>query len=818
MRRSKKKKKNYIKVRINILFFVIFLLFSSLLLRLGYVQIVSGEEYKRIVEQTEEVTVSYSVPRGKIYDRTGKVIVDNRARNAITYTPPQYSRPDEMLTVARKLAQYIEMDTEAVTTRDKKDFWILLNSEAADSLVTTKEKEEIKNNKDLTENESNGRIYRLILDRILEDDLNSLTEQDLEDLAIYREFSSGYALTPKIIKNKGVTEEEFAVVSEHLSELPGINTTTDWERTYPFDNTLRSILGKVSSSREGLPRENIDTYLARGYKRNDRVGTSQLELQYENVLRGQKEEIKNITKDGIVLKSVLVKKGERGKDLVITIDIDLQQAVEEIVTEELLKNVKQPRSSFLDRAYVVMIDPNTGEILALVGKRALKDEETGKHYVIDDALGTYTSFYEVGSAVKGATVLTGYMTGVLTPGQSLVDEPIKIARTPKKASWFNQKGWANQSMNDRFALEISSNSYMFKVAMRLAGNPYYVPHAGIKGTESDLINMRNHFNQLGLGVNTGIDLPGEVDGYQGRFTTPGNLLDFAIGQFDTYTPLQLAQYVSTVANGGYRIQPHILKEVRQPDTETGQPGPIQMIKETKVLNKVNVTPEQLLNVQKGFYQVYHNSRGTAASHFRNAPYVAAGKSGTAQSYHRDPKTGEFYDTYNTTLIGYAPYENPEIAFSTVVPKSHNSSTDPYINKEISRKVMDAYYKLKKKREIGVQEVPSELLEEEVESVDANTETNVIHPNGNEQLPSLSDETTGNNSDVLEESEPEQPTSEDIEQDTDALTEEAHEGEEVPRGEINEDEIESVSEPSVVMEVQDNEVDETTNEEEYFSTE
>ncbi|TYS16179.1 penicillin-binding protein 2 [Rossellomorea vietnamensis] len=711
-KKQKKKKKNrHVPVRMNLLFFFVFLLFSVLILRLGVVQIVSGEGYKQEVERTEDVVVTNSVPRGKIYDRTEKVIVDNVAKNAITYTPPQSPNPEDMMEVAVKLAQLIEMDTSSVRERDQKDYWILTNKKAADNKVTVEEEKEIARNKQLSSKEKNNKIYQMTLERISEQDLASLTEQDIENLAIYRELSTGYALTPKIIKNEGVSQREFAVVSENLSELPGINTTTDWERVYPFENTIRSILGSVSSSKQGIPSEMVDYYLSKDYSRNDRVGTSQLELQYEHILSGRKEKMKNVTKDGAVLETKVLKEGQRGKDIVITIDMELQQEVEKIVSEELLKNVHQGRSSHLDRAFVVMMDPNNGEVLALVGKRYGKDPSTGEYRVMDYALGTYTSFYEVGSAVKGATVLTGYMAGAISPGQPLVDEPIEIAATKTKASWFNPNGGRTQSMNDRFALEISSNSYMFKVAMKMAGNPVYIRKAPINGSEKDLVNLRNHFNQFGLGVNTGIDLPGEVDGYKGEFNDPGNLLDFAIGQFDTYTPLQLAQYVSTIANDGYRVQPQILKEVRKPGGDHETLGRMEMKKEPIILNKVNVTSQQLKNVQRGFYQVYHGSEGTAESHFGDAPYVAAGKSGTAESFTpRDPVTGMKYKTYNTTLIGYAPYDQLEIAYSTVVPASHNGKTDPYINKDISRRIMDKYFELKKQRDSGEEKGKSDFSE------------------------------------------------------------------------------------------------------------
>ncbi|WP_205170158.1 peptidoglycan D,D-transpeptidase FtsI family protein [Bacillus pakistanensis] len=679
----------------NLLFFAVFLLFSLLVLRLGVVQIVSGEEYKKEVERTEDVVVDTSVPRGKIYDRYGNVVVDNLPLNAITYTRTQSTSQEEMLKVAEQLSTLIEKETKEVTERDKKDFWIMKHPEEAEGKVTEKERQKLLNNEELSEDQVNSEIYQLTLDRISEKEINSLTAEDIEVLAIYREFTSGYALVPQIVKNKDVTKEEFARVSEHLQDLPGINTTTDWERTYAFDKTLRSILGNVSSSREGLPSNLVDYYIAQGYKRNDRVGKSYIELQYEDVLQGQKEKIKNITKDGSVLDSKLIQEGQRGKDLVLTIDMELQQEIEKIVEEELKKTMSRADSPYTDRAFFVLMDPNTGDILAMVGKKYAKNPENGKYEIQDYALGTFTSSYIVGSAAKGATVLTGYMTDNLTPGEHLIDEPLYIKGTPKKGSWFNKYGPA-KSISDVFALEKSSNAYMWKLALRIAGAQY---------TRNEPINnydpgaftiMRNHFAQFGLGVPTGIDLPGEFVGYKGNTKNPGYLLDFAIGQYDTYTPMQLAQYVSVIANGGARIQPHVMKEVREPVSNSTELGPIIYEKEVNVLNRINATQNEIKQVQKGFYQVFHGSDGTAADAFHDAEYVAAGKSGTAEAFYYDPETKKNKETYNTTLIGYAPYNNPEVAFSTVIPYSHQT-IDPAINEAISRRALDKYFELKKKR-------------------------------------------------------------------------------------------------------------------------
>ncbi|CAM3952000.1 PbpA [Lederbergia lenta] len=686
MKNKDKKKKSHVPIRMNMLFFIVFLLFAILILRLGVIQIVYGEDAKREIERTDDVTVSTSTPRGLIYDKNLKLLVDNKPRKAITYTPAKTPNQKETLETAEALAKIIKQDTDKITERDKIDFWILKNPKEAEAKITKEEKEKYEGK----ENESE--MYKLQRERVTEEELASLSQEDLEVLAIYREFTSGYALVPQIVKNDNVTKEELAFVSEHLSLLPGVDTTTDWERQYVFKDTLRSILGGITS---GLPAENIDYYLSRGYSRNDRVGKSYLELQYEDVLRGQKEKVKNVTRSGNVLETVLLQEGMRGKDLVLTIDIELQQAVDKIIEEALINTKRKGGTGLLDRAFVVLMDPNTGEILSLSGKQYLYNEEKGKYEFTDFAAGNFTTSYVVGSSVKGATVLTGYMTGAINPNNtSILDEPLHILKTPVKSSWFN-RGGNNVYLTDRQALARSSNVYMFKTAIAIGGGQYRRNQPLGIDKELAFSEMRNHFGQLGLGVRTGIDLPGEQIGYQGNVETaePGKVLDFSIGQFDTFTPLQLAQYVSTIANGGYRMQPQIVKEIREPGDKDGGIGPLAQAMEPKVLNKVETSKEIVERVQQGFWEVFHSPRGTG-KFFKDKPYRAAGKTGTAET--REQGT----DVWNLTLVAYAPYENPEVAMSVVVPSAYlnvRGGAENQINSEIGDKVLQAYFDLKANR-------------------------------------------------------------------------------------------------------------------------
>lgn len=694
MNQKKKKKKALVPFRLNMLFFVVFLLFSALILRLGVVQIVYGEDYKREIERTEDITVNTPVPRGKMFDRNGQVIVDNQPKNAITYTNFGANQK-EMLEVAERLAMLIEVKPDKVQERDKKDYWIMKNPDRAQKKVSKKELAKLK--EELEAKEYNREVYQLQLDRITESELNELTEKDLEILAIYRTFSSGYALTQQIVKNEDVTQEEFAKVSENLEFLPGVNTTTDWERSYAFGSTLRTVLGKVTDSNEGIPKEQLDYFLARDYNLNDRVGKSYIEMQYEEVLHGQKAKVKNVTdKAGNVLKTEVISEGERGKDLVLTVDMDLQLQVEKIIEEEMLKMKSSPRTGLLDRAFVVLMDPNTGEIMTMAGKQLVRNKDTGKMEMQDFALGNIVSSYTVGSSVKGATILTGFKTGAIRPGTSFYDSPILIRGTPEKGSWRNFG-----SLDDIRALRVSSNVYMFKTAMEIA-NANYVPNRSLPFDKEAFNTIRESFSQFGLGVRTGIDLPNEAIGYKGSINyLPGLLLDLSIGQYDTYTPMQLAQYVSTIANGGYRIQPRIVKEIREPEMENNQLGPIIEEIQPTVLNRVELQDGWIDRVQEGFRQVTQNPEGTAYSKFASAIYSPAGKTGTAEAFYDGPdryKYEEPPEVKNLSFVGYAPHKNPEVAISVVVPWAYQGKSGPSINTTIARRVLDAYFDLKKARE------------------------------------------------------------------------------------------------------------------------
>lgn len=705
--RAKAMQRASLTFRMNVLFFSIFLLFSMLIFRLGYLQIVKGEEYVRALEEKEEVRVNTSVPRGRVFDRHGRILVDNEPENAITYTKMQTTKREDMLNIAETLATLIDQPTKRVTQRDKLDFWIIRNNEVAKAKVTKEEMEAFRaTDEEMEDSTFNAEYDRRIRERITEEELTQLSDFDLEVLAIYREMTTGYNLSPQIIKGEEVTDEEFARVSERLAELPGVNTTTDWKRVRL---SSLAILGRTTIPSKGVPKSKLNFYLAREYSRNDRVGESYFEAQYEEILQGEKSVVKNLTnKKGQVVETVTTYDGEPGKDLVTTIDMKLQLEAEKIVESKLLELKAMGSSSLLDRAFYVMMDPNTGELLSVVGKK-IEYDDAGKPYIIDYSYGTFTTSYEAGSSIKAATVLMGYNEGIITPGTVMLDSPMRIGNLTLN-SLFNKGG--SVMLNDITALERSSNVYMFKIAMGVGGRTY-APGMRFSLAEGTLQTMRNEYAQFGLGVPTGIDLPGEAVGYQAEPDRDAKLLNLSIGQFDTYTPMQLAQYISTVANGGYRIAPRMLKEIRNPSQDGETLGTLVEEVEPKILNKIENSEAELSQVQQGLRQVYVGSQGSARSVFGNTPYTAAGKTGTAQVVYYGPQRERYgTDTINIVHVGYAPYENPQVAYALIIPWV-TTNFDIYFPQGnlIAKEILDKYFELQK--EYSTEGVTTSSVEQKI---------------------------------------------------------------------------------------------------------
>ena len=677
---KKKKKKSHIPFRLNLLFLIVFFSFIALISRLAYIQLVKGDEFVALVQRTETTTAKKSVPRGSIYDSQGRILVGNKPKLAINYTRPADVKASTMLETAKKLTTLISVDASELKERDLKDYWVATNPDKVDSLLTAEEKKRIAK-----ENLSTSKTYEMQLEHIPADELN-YSDAEKQVIAIFTKMNSAYALSTVTLKNEGVTEQEVAKISERLGELRGVDVDSDWDREYPMGDMLKTILGTVSSEKTGLPSDKVKSLLAQGYSLNDRVGTSYLEEQYETVLSGTKTVVKSQTNTkGEVVNTTETYPGKGGSNLVLTIDTEFQKKIEEIAK----KSVEEMTDPAADRVYIVVMNPKNGDILGITGKKKKFDENFHSTGVEDDALGAINNSFGMGSVVKPATVLSGYMDGAITlDDNTIVDEPIEFEASKPKSSWFNRNG--KIELTDLDALERSSNAYMIKLVMKMGGQSKYEKGGRLNINLSLFDKLREYYAQFGLGVRTGIDLPNEGKGYNGGTADAFSALDFAFGQFDLYTPLQLAQYMSTIANGGTRIAPRLVKEIHE-TSPSGGIGNLEDVVPTKIMNSIQVSKEILDHIKEGLYRVTHGENGTSATTFRTYSPQVAGKTGTTEAFYSGPNpayTNEAVE--NSSFISYAPNDNPEIVVAVVAPYFKDGPPSDYAAK-VGKQVYDAYF-------------------------------------------------------------------------------------------------------------------------------
>ena len=621
---------------------------SAILFRLYTIQMVNTEDYERKLDAYTRRYQTVTTPRGEILDRNGQVLVGNKQRLNITYFPPQGIKDDKEWELAFQFSKDFEVDETQLGSRDLKDLYLSMHKKEIDAERITKEEMEAFYDGKLSDKD----IYYLELSRITEEDLATL-DSDLRKAYVVKQAmdmpSSGQT---KIIKSD-VTVEEAAFLIEHMEHYQGFNVDFDWDREYPFGDMLKPVLGTVTTSKQGLPSENLDYYLALDYSRNEKVGRSGIEKQYENLLRGKRSvyDLEYDEKGSGYLSEV--NEGSKGYDLELSIDARLQKVLDDILTEVLLEVKDDPHRPYMDRIMYVLQDPNTGDILAM---SSMVRNEDGT--VTPNPTSVYTDAYAPGSVVKGAVVYMGLDQGVIQPGEKMVDSYIKIKDTPIKKSW-KPLG----IVDDVSALAQSSNVYMFHIAIRLGGGNY-VENGPLQINSDTYLLMRNYYSQFGLGVMTGIDVPNEAVGYMpGKLANVGNTLDFAIGQLDNYTLIELSQYISTIANGGLKIQPRLVRKAFDPGTQ-----------DVVYENHVNVmstldNKEALDRVRQGFNACVY---GGICYGLQDLPVTISAKTGTAEAFVNDvAEDGSTVrvNTANNSVVAYAPAEDPQYSMACMIPNA-----------------------------------------------------------------------------------------------------------------------------------------------------
>lgn len=643
--------------------------------RLFNLQILKNSEYNdKLAMATEKTIESTSAPRGRIYDRNHKLLVDNEGIKTIYYKKQNGITTKEEIELAYEVSNNIDIDYSKIDDNKLKDFYYKSHYKECRKKITDEEWD-LYNKRKLNDKD----IDKLIYER-LDDEISEYTDSDKKAAYIYYLMNKGYSYAEKVIKNSDVTDAEYAYISENIDNLKGFNTKLDWERVYLYGDTFKSILGNVSSNTQGIPSELSEEYLKRGYTLDDRVGISYLEYQYEDYLRGTKAKYRLLSDNSYEL----VSEGKRGNDIVLTIDIELQKYLEEVLSNEVLNAKGEPGTQYYNRSFAIVSDPNTGEILAMAGKQAvLKD---GYYQIVDYTPGIVTLPVTPGSVVKGASMMVGYKYGAIDIGTVLNDECIKIKDTPLKCSWQTMG-----PIDDVYALQNSSNVYQYKIAIKV-GNGSYEYNQGLVLDESAFDKYREMYAEFGLGEKTGIDLPVESLGFMGKSRLPGHLLDFSIGQYDTYTPIQLSQYINTIANNGVRLKPYLLKEVYKPSDSGDTFGSLIYKANVTELGKLSVEKKYIDRVKEGFSAVV--TRGLGYGYMGNYTN-SAGKTGTSQSFIDTDGDGKVdTETITSSFVGYSPSDNPKMSIVVVSPDiSVPDSTTYGVTRNISAQVVNKYFEL-----------------------------------------------------------------------------------------------------------------------------
>lgn len=666
----------FISIRLNILFSMVIFLFLVLIFRLADMQIVNQDFYSNKLATASQKVISNGSVRGQIYDAQGKPLVENQIQQVVSFTRSNKMSAQEMKEVANKLLQWVGVSSVNVSRRDKADYY-LADQTVYEQVVEAlpKDKRYDSDGNFLSESE----IYSNAVDS-LSDEVLQYSPEESKAVELFKQMNGATYFSTVNLVTDALSAEQVAHIVANEDQLPGISTTNNWQRDI-LQTSLSSIIGTVTSEQAGLPAEDAEYYLSKGYSPNDRVGTAYLEKQYEEVLQGQREKKEiNLDRNGNVESIKTIQEGQQGNNIKLTIDLNFQDGVNAILKRHFDNELATGSALYSEGVYAVALNPSTGAVLAMSGY----SHEKGSWTVTENALGTITSVFTPGSIVKAATISSGWENGVINGNQVQLDEPIYFAGSAPITSWYGAYGSFNIDATQ--ALEYSSNVYMVKIALGLLGQSYsYNMYLNDGETLANaMTKLRSTFAEYGLGAPTGIDLPLESTGFLPGDYTTANFITNAFGQFDNYTPMQMAQYAATVANNGTRVSPHLVEGIYGNNPQGGLGDLIETVS-GKEMNQVNISAEDMAILRQGFYQVVNGGGRfiTGAAIGNGAAVTISAKTGTAETYTTTP-SGDVVTAVNTNVVAYAPSENPQIAVAVVLPNltNQNSTTTKTITQEI----------------------------------------------------------------------------------------------------------------------------------------
>ena len=678
--------KEQINIRFNIINIIVYLIGIVLIVQLFNLQVVHGESYREQSNTRLSRASVIKAARGSILDRSGNELAGVKTESDIEIYKTNVSN-DELNNCALNLVNLLNQYQIQYTDT----FPISINPFAftidGDELTNWKKKYKISD--ELSAEEA---FYKF-------KDKYEIKNDNLDDVRKiisirYLITTTGYSATKSITIASNVNEEVVAQISERNSDFPGVSISTNAARTYLTGSLAAHVIGYTGKIKEDEYNQKKDTYTI-----DDIIGKTGVENIFEKYLKGKDGEKQvEMSVDGTITGEYVSKNATAGSDVVLTIDSNLQK-----VTEESLENcINKIRTGGFSQRHdaqggaAVVMDVNTGEVLATASYPTFEPQwfvggisQENWAYLRDDTrhpqLNKATqSTYEPGSTFKMVTAIAGLETGTITTKERINDTGVYRKYNSEWKCWYYtsyHRGHGYQNVTQ--ALQHSCNYFFYEVGDRM----------GI----STLSKYALHF---GLGKKTGIELPSESVGSvaspetkaklkNGESWYPGETLSASIGQsYNNFTPMQIAKYISTIANGGTIVKPTIIKTILDSNNTEVSKEEIENYTNEKLGidtsdDGIEINPENINIAKEGMRMATSEAGGTAYNIFKNFNVEVAGKTGSAEA--GTDSNGN--DKVNAWFVCFAPFENPEVA---VVVMIENGGHGNYAA-EVARDILVQYF-------------------------------------------------------------------------------------------------------------------------------
>lgn len=671
-----KARKENEKVRYNILTILVYIIGIVLLAQLFNLQIVNGEEYRQTSNTKLTRESILEADRGNIKDSSGVKLATVDTQSSVEL----YKTKIDNETLNNTILNLINiLNTNGDTYVD--NFLVDINPYRF-KLESEESQKKWKKANNIDENASAEETFNYFKDKY------KISTNNVEDarkiMAIRYEISyKGYSNTKSIQIAKNISLNSMNQITEQNSKFPGVTITENSKRVYPLGNTASHVIGRIGMIEDSELKE----YDSR-YDQNDMVGKSGIEYIFEKYLKGTNG-VKQIDMDvnGTTTDEYISKEAVAGSDIILTIDSKLQA-----ITEEALKaNIEKIASGGFGRVYgadagsAVVLNVKTGEVIAMASYPDYNpsdfvngiDTNTWNYYINGETKPlenkAISMNYSPGSTFKMVTALAGLETGAITTTERINDTGVYPYAHHPVCWYYTSYHSGHGRLNVSQAIQHSCNYFFYEVGKRIG-----------------IDTLAKYAYYLGLGHKTGIELNGEANGNlassqraveENRQWYLGETLSAAIGQsYNTFTPLQMAKYVAMVANGGKKIDVTIVKsivnadgsEVPRNEYESYVNGKLGLTEDDT--EELNFSQENINAVLEGMRGVTSESGGTAYSTFKDFNIEVGGKTGSAQ-------TGIEGKT-NAWFVGFAPFDDPEIAIVVFVRNGGHGGYTAEVAKEI----------------------------------------------------------------------------------------------------------------------------------------